>query len=232
MKELTWEPPSPGPWTQDSAHNPIAQTLIMQELYPEGFNKGFTETFADFGILLDRLAMGVVNGFTYHQPQPFDMPGPDGPRDPEWIAEEFGRRAAIADRAMNDKIWRDVMRRWDEELKPAAQARHVDLGSVDLAALDDEQLRAHLEACCAHVSEMAYQHHRFNAHALVPVGDLLLQTAGVGPPSARLDVRGVRRTLADVQRVTTGDAGGTGSAAQRPELRSNCSRATSHPPTY
>ena len=59
MQELTWEPPSPGPWTQDSAHNPIAQTLIMQELYPAGFNKGFTETFAEFGILLDRLAMGV-----------------------------------------------------------------------------------------------------------------------------------------------------------------------------
>jgi phosphohistidine swiveling domain-containing protein len=177
MQELTWEPPSPGPWTQDSAHNPIAQTLIMQELYPAGFDKGFTETFAEFGLLLDRLAMGVVNGFTYHQPQPFDMPGPDGPRAPEWIAEEFGRRAATAERAMNEKIWRDVMRRWDDELKPAAQARHVELGSVDLAALDDEQLRAHLEACCAHVSEMVYQHHRFNAHALVPVGDLLLQTA-------------------------------------------------------
>ena len=80
MTEVKWDPPGPGPWQQDSAHNPVCQSLVIQELYPEGFNKGFTETFAAFGVLLDRLAMGVVNGFTYHQPQPFDLPGPDGPR--------------------------------------------------------------------------------------------------------------------------------------------------------
>ena len=36
--------------------------------------------------------MASINGFTYHQPQPFDLPGPDGPKDPEWIGAEFGRR--------------------------------------------------------------------------------------------------------------------------------------------
>jgi pyruvate,water dikinase len=92
MDTITWDPPGPGPWQQDSAHNPVSQTALMQEVYPEGFNKGFTEAFAGHGLLLDRLAMGVVNGFTYHQPQPFDMPGPDGPKDPEWIGAEIGRR--------------------------------------------------------------------------------------------------------------------------------------------
>jgi len=33
----------------------------MKELYPAGFNRGFTETFARYGILLDRLAMAEVN---------------------------------------------------------------------------------------------------------------------------------------------------------------------------
>ncbi len=178
MNTVTWDPPGPGPWQQDSAHNPVSQTALMQEIYPAGFNKGFTEAFAGYGLLLDRLAMGVVNGFTYHQPQPFDMPGPDGPKDPDWIGAEIGRRTEVAARAMTDQIWRDEIRRWDAEVKPAAQARHRGLGSVDLTTLDDADLLTHLQACLEHVTAMVYQHHRYNCHALVPVGDFLLQTAG------------------------------------------------------
>lgn len=177
MDTVTWDPPGPGPWQQDSAHNPVSQTALMQEIYPAGFNKGFTEAFAGYGLLLDRLAMGVVNGFTYHQPQPFDMPGPDGPKDPDWIGAEIGRRTDVAARAMADRIWRDEIANWDAEVKPAAQARHRELGSVDLGTLDDAALLAHLQTCMAHVEAMAYQHHRYNCHALVPVGDFVLQAA-------------------------------------------------------
>ena len=177
MDTVTWDPPGPGPWQQDSAHNPVSQTALMQQVYPAGFNKGFTEAFAGYGLLLDRLAMGVVNGFTYHQPQPFDMPGPDGPKDPDWIGAEIGRRTEVAARAMADQIWRDEIATWDAEIKPAAQARHRGLGSVDLGALDDAALLAHVQTCMAHVEAMAYQHHRYNCHALVPVGDFVLQAA-------------------------------------------------------
>ncbi|MDC3402497.1 hypothetical protein OAX95_01010, partial [bacterium] len=178
MDNVTWTPPGPGPWQQDSAHSPVSQTLLTQEIYPAGFNKGFTEAFAGYGLLLDRLAMGVVNGFTYHQPQPFDLPGPDGPRDPEWIGAEIGRRTEVAAHAMATRIWREELRLWDEEVKPAAQARHRELGAVDLTALDDAALLAHLRVCLDHVTAMAYQHHRYNCHALVPVGDFVLQASG------------------------------------------------------
>jgi len=183
---LDWEPPGPGPWQQDSAHNPVANTRLMQEAYPEGFNRGFTEAFAGYGVLLDRLAMASINGFTYHQPQPFDLPGPDGPKDPEWIGAEFGRRAGVAAHAFEARIWRDGIRRWDDELKPAAIARHRAL-DVDLSALDDIELGTHIDACIDHVGEMVYQHHRHNAHALVPVGDFLLQAAAwTGRPPGTL----------------------------------------------
>lgn len=186
---LNWEPPGLGPWQQDSAHNPVAQTVLMQEIYPAGFNRGFEESFAAYGVLLDRLAMAAVNGFTYHQPQPFDLPGPDGPRDPEWIGAEFGRRAGVAAQAFEGRIWREGLRRWDTELKPGSIARHREL-DVDLVGLDDAQLLAHVEACCGHVTEMVYQHHRHNMHALVPVGDFLLHAAGwTGrPPTTLLSV--------------------------------------------
>ncbi len=170
---MEWNPTAPGPWQQDSAHNPVAQTLIMQRVYPDGFNRGFTETFAVYGMLLDRLAMCCVNGFTYHQPQPFDMPGPDGPKDADWIGAEFGRRLGVATAAFEQRIWRAAMDRWDNDHKPASIARHREL-DVDLSALDDVELAAHLDACCEQVTAMVYQHHRYNAHALVPLGDFLL----------------------------------------------------------
>ena len=119
-----WTAPAPGPWQQDSAHTPYSQTAIMQEVYPEGFNRGFSETFSRYGMLLDRLAMASVNGFTYHQPQPFDMPGPDGPMSPEEIGAEFGRRLGVATSVFESKLWRQDLDDWDTNWKPAAIARH------------------------------------------------------------------------------------------------------------
>ena len=183
---VEWNAPGPGPWQQDSAHTPVAQTRIMQRLYPQGFNRGFTETFAVYGVLLDRLALGVVNGFTYHQPQPFDLPGPDGPKDPEWIAAEFGRRVGVAAQAFEKKIWRDAIAEWDGVDKPASIARHHEL-DVDFSALDDAQLGVHIDTCVAHVIAMVYQHHRYNSHALVPVGDFLINALQwTGQPVAAL----------------------------------------------
>jgi len=176
-QQLAWEAPNPGPWQQDSAHNPVAQTALLQHAYPVGFNRGFEEAFGGYGVLLDRLAMASINGFTYHQPQPFDLPGPEGPKEPAWIGAEIGRRAQVAADAFEHRIWRAAMRRWDEDLKPGSVARHQAL-DVDRSALDDAQLQAHIEECITEVSEMVYQHHRHNLHALVPVGDFLLQTAG------------------------------------------------------
>ncbi len=178
-----WIPPGPGPWQQDSAHTPVSQTAIMQEVYPAGFNRGFTETFSRYGVLLDRLAMGVVNGFTYHQPQPFDMPGPEGPKSPEEIGAEFGRRLAIATNTLETKLWRQDLDDWDTNWKPRAIARHRELGSIALRDLDDQALVAHLHAAAAHVTEMVYQHHRFNMAAILPVGDFMLHaSAWTGRP--------------------------------------------------
>lgn len=187
---LTFEPPGPGPWTQDSAHLPDGYSPIMSELYPEHAMRGFAETFARWGALLDGLAWENVNGFPYHQPLPFDRPGPEGAPAPEFIGAEIERRAAVAAAAFEDKAWREDLRRWDDDLKPAAIARHRALGDVDLGALDDDALAAHLAACGQHVQAMAYQHHRFNGSAIIAVADFALQVAPwVGrPPTALFGV--------------------------------------------
>lgn len=174
----TWTAPAPGPWQQDSAHTPVSQSTIMQEVYPPGFHRGFSETFSRYGVLLDRLAMASVNGFTYHQPQPFDMPGPDGPMPPDAINAEFGKRLGLAAETFETKRWRQDLQDWDNEWKPGAISTHRAFSDVDLANLDDVSLLAHVSAVGEHVSEMVYQHHRFNMAAILPVGDFALHACG------------------------------------------------------
>ena len=69
------------------------------------------------------------------------------------------------------------MQHWDDEAKPRSIAKHRELAAVDLPALDDEQLRAHLHRCIDHMARMWEQHHTFNGAALVPVGDFVLHAA-------------------------------------------------------
>lgn len=173
--DATWSAPGPGPWMQDRAHLPVAVTPLLQEAYPSGFSKGFREAFEPWGVLLDTLRLEYVNGFPYVQPQPFDAPGADGPKSHEYIGAEIGRRTALAESAFEQRIWREAIRFWDEERKPAAIVKHQELAGVDLGALDTEGLRSHLHRCVEHLGEMWYQHHRFNAMAMIPVGDFILR---------------------------------------------------------
>ena len=176
MSELTvaWDAPGPGPWMQDRSHLPAAVTPLMQSAYPPGMQRGFAETLAAWGSLLDTMNVRFVNGFIYMQPLPFDAPGVDGPKSPEQLGAEIGRRTGVAAAAFEQRIWRDSLERWDNELKPASIKRHRELADVDLSALDDEGLRDQLHQRIEWLTEMAYQHHRFNAMAMLPVGDFIL----------------------------------------------------------
>ena len=169
-----WNAPGPGPWKQDRAHLPAAVTPLLQEIYPAGFAAGFAEALEPFGVLLDTMRLKYVNGFSYVQPVPFDAPGPDGPKTPDQLGAEIGRRTELAGRAFDERIWREGLRVWDEERKPASIARHQELAAVDLGALDTEGLRRHLHECIAHLGAMWQQHHTFNAMAMLPVGDFIL----------------------------------------------------------
>jgi phosphohistidine swiveling domain-containing protein len=170
---VAWEPPGPGPWMQDRAHLPSAVTPLMQSAYPPGMQRGFTETLAPWGALLDTMNVAYVNGFSYMQPVPFDAPGPGGAKSSDELGAEIGRRTGLAAAAFEQRIWRDVLKQWDE-LKSASIEHHRELADVELEALDDAELRDQLHQRIEWLTEMAYQHHRFNAAAMLPVGDFIL----------------------------------------------------------
>ena len=102
-----------------------------------------------------------------------------------------------AEQVFAQKLWREQLRDWDENCKPAAIAKHRELQAVDPDALSDAELVAYLTRCRDHHSAMIAQHMRFTAGAVLPTWDFL---AHVGdwtglPPSELL---GLMRGSAEV----------------------------------
>ena len=157
---LQLSPPGPGFWELDPVHFPRPATRYWTEVHPAPFKKGTTEFARGYGLLIDGLQMSYVEGFGYKTvtlaPQS-DIPN------------RFERAAKV----LESKYWREQLRDWDATFKPAAIKAHRDIQSVDPDTLSDAELVAHLLRCRDHHAHMLYQHMRFTAAAIMPVGDFL-----------------------------------------------------------
>lgn len=176
--------PGPGTWILDAGHVPRPLCRFTQAVLPEPFTAGFTDTMARYGSLLQGLQAAVVGGFLYQQLRavgaPPDAAGP--PPEPVFrrLLEEappLRERVATAEAALSERRWRRDLEVWDTEVRPRLAALHRELAAVDLAALSDGELCDHVDRCAAALAEGIRQHHRHNAPALLPVGDLAVHTA-------------------------------------------------------
>lgn len=191
---LRLDPPGPGPWTQDGVHFPRPMTRYFQQVHPGAFNAG-TQDFARFyGMLIDGLRMAYVQGFGYHQV----VPAPQA---------EVPARFARAEAVYANKLWREQLREWDTQCKPAAIARHRELQRIEPDTLGDDGLAAHLRHCRDHHAAMQAQHMRFTAAAMLPTGDFLAH-AGDWTGLAPAQLLGLLRGSAEVS------AGGSGEMAR------------------
>src|SRR5882757_8066566 len=182
--KLSFEPPGPGSWEQDPVHFPRPMTRYFQETHPPSFKRGTNDFARFYGLLIDGLQIGYVNGFGYNQV----LPASD---------TEIPQRFARAEQVFARKPWREQLHDWDTNCKPAAVAKHRKLQAVDPDALSDAELAAYLTRCRDHHSSMIAQHMRFTAGAVLPTSDFL---AHVGdwtglPPSELL---GLMRGSAEV----------------------------------
>lgn len=144
------------------------------ETHPPAFKRGTNDFARFYGMLIDGLQIGYVNGFGYNQV----IPAPDAE-----IPERFGR----AEEVYEQKLWREQLRDWDENCKPAAIAKHRELQAVDPESLSDQELGAYLTRCRDHHAAMIAQHMRFTAGAMIPTGDFLAHvTEWTGLPPAEL----------------------------------------------
>jgi phosphohistidine swiveling domain-containing protein/ketosteroid isomerase-like protein len=171
IEDLEFEPPSPGAWELDPVHFPRPACRFTMAFFEPPFHRGFEETLKRYGAMIRYPEYRFVNGFFYRCTRPA----------PE---EEIPERFENAARALEQKLWREDMRRWEEQVKPAAIERHLELQSVDPTGLDGEDLIDHLAACLANIERGLENHHRFNSASLFPTGDFLVQgseLAGVSP---------------------------------------------------
>jgi pyruvate,water dikinase len=135
-------------------------TRYFQETHPPAFKRGTNDFARFYGMDIDGLQMGYVQGFGYNQV----LPAPEAE-----IPERFER----AEKVFAQKLWREQLRDWDERCKPAAIATHRELQSVDPGALSDTELVAYLARCRDHHAAMIAQHMRFTSGAVLPTGDFL-----------------------------------------------------------
>lgn len=174
---LRFEAPGPGTWAQDPVHFPRPMTRYFQETHPPAFREGTNDFARFYGMIIDGLQMGYVNGIGYNQL----LPAPEAE-----LPERFQR----AEQALARKLWREQLRDWDENHKPASIATHRRLQAVDPEALSDAELVTYLTRCRDHHAAMIAQHMRFTAAAVIPTGDFLAHVGGwTGlPPSDLLDL--------------------------------------------
>jgi pyruvate,water dikinase len=172
--ELRFDPPGPGTWEQDPVHFPRPVTRYFTETHPAAFKKGTNDFARFYGMLIDGLQIGYVNGFAYNQVQP----APDAD-----IPARFQR----AEETFKQKLWREQLRDWDENRRPASIATHRELQAVNPDALSDQELVAYLTRCRDHHAAMMAQHMRFTAGAVLPTGDFLAHVMEwTGLPPAEL----------------------------------------------
>jgi len=139
-------------------------TRYWQEMHPPAFKKGTNDFARFYGLLIDGLQMGYVNGFGYRQV----LAAPEAE-----IPERFKR----AEQVFAQKLWREQLRDWDEKYKPSAIATHRELQSINPDGLSDSELVAYLKRCRDHHSTMIAQHMRFTGGATIPIGDFLAHAA-------------------------------------------------------
>src|SRR5258708_7456936 len=155
--KLTFEPPGPGSWTQDPVPFPRPMPRYFQETHPPSFKRGTNDFARFYGLLIDGLQIGYVNGFGYNQV----LPAPEA---------EIPQRFQRAEQVFAHKLWREQLRDWDDKHKPTSIATHRELQGVNPDNLSDTELAAYLTRCRDHHSAMIAQHMRFTAGALIPTG--------------------------------------------------------------
>jgi rifampicin phosphotransferase len=181
-KTRTFEAPGPGAWELDQTHFVRPLTPLLADLIAEPFARGFREGTRRYGLMLDALVPHPVHGFGYMQARAVGAPAGATRPPPRLVFKalqlfhpEMRRRIAAAEMAFDGKLWREDLRRWDEEVKPASNRRHLRLQAVRVEALGTAELEAHLVACRENVERMICQHHQFTVACLLPVGDYLAQ---------------------------------------------------------
>ncbi|HSJ92177.1 MAG TPA: PEP-utilizing enzyme [Ilumatobacter sp.] len=205
--EAAFTPPGPGSWSLDRSHFPGGTTPIAQSLIREAMPAGMERVFAEIGAPIRRIDSAFVHGFNYTRVRPLlggDRTVTKLPPLPllklaSRVHPEFRRRRNRARALLRDKPFLDVANEWNREIRPRLRAANRAFQDVDLGALTDDELRAHVGRLLDHCRQQLELHFWLHGHDIGPIARLLYESerwgldpkevtgalAGASPSTAR-----------------------------------------------
>ncbi len=207
---LTWEPPDPGEWEFDSAHQSEPMSATMQQLGSAAFKAGFETAFAAFGLPLSHMEMRFVNGYGYMSAFVHGAPRKgNGKPPPKLLVKALSRlppsarrRIKTAQTALERDEAMAQIDRWDD-LRPTWIEQCLELQDVDVTTCSDHELADHVRRAAALFAEGFLIHFELITQA-IPVGEYLVRTEawGVDPKAAaKAAFHGVLTTAEARQRL-------------------------------
>ena len=180
---LTWTAPGPGGWSLDRSHANRPATPINQRVQTVGTLRGTRRGFIEFGAPLDGLDFRFVNGLLYSRIRPLISPDKPATKLPPLpvlkllirIHPLMRKRAKAAATTLATKPWRRIIAEWSRPggIRDTYEQQNLALQDVDLAALSDDELVAHLHRVVDHATLMFENHFWLHNYDLGPIGILL-----------------------------------------------------------
>lgn len=142
--------PPPGYWEREVSHFPQQLSPLFGSFLLEPENQAFRRFFEELSLLLETIELREIGGYVYQRVVP--LGGKDRKAPPAWLWKLLVRTApplrsrvrGCVEAIRADKLWRWV-ESWHSEWKAELIDRATSFRAVDLAGLDDDQLRRHVD---------------------------------------------------------------------------------------
>ena len=168
-----FEAPGPGTWELDTTHFSKPISAYAAGFMGDSFVRGFKQGCERYGLLMSHLQSANIHGFSYSKPVLAFAPddAPPGPPPAGYFEQpELLARLQNGKKAIENKLWHEDLKHWDEEVKPDSIRRNLKLQAINPESLDSEGLIQHMIDCYENTSEMIYRHHIFTIPSIIPVG--------------------------------------------------------------
>ena len=159
--------PPPGFWEREISHFPQPLSPLFRSFLLGPENRAFRRLFEELSLLLETIELREIGGCVYQRLVP--LGGKDRQPPPPWLWKLLVRltpqlRSRIrgcVDAVRRDTPWQWV-ERWRSEWKSWLIDQVAAFRAIDLAALDDERLRRHIDALNGMFQESFEIHMRIN----------------------------------------------------------------------
>ena len=181
---IEWTAPAGGFWELETLHVRGGQPRIFQDRAPRAFRDGFAGAAARYGLPIDHLDVRFVNDHCYARMRPVGAPEPKPGKPstppPDLVLKllarlhpELRRRTKSARRAIEQRLWHEDRRRWEEHDRPEMLATGRALQAEPLEQLDDDVLVDHLRRSADHFERGIAMHLGLIPVHNLPVGRLV-----------------------------------------------------------